>query len=121
MTDNPPPSFQDFPAKDSEWSEEQWKSLLEYLVNAELATWKDVCSLVLGHLNPSQVGTSIASNKSFQRHFPKRQTWQAVRPWHFEQSGICNDCGTRLELQADHIIPKEIVGKVGKEIAREKH
>lgn len=119
MTDRPLSSIEEFPDQDSDWSQEQWKSLLEHLVNGELTTWKDVCSLVLGHLNPSQVGTSIASKRSFQRHFPKRKTWQAVRQWHFDQPGVCNDCDTRLELQADHIIPKEIVGKIGKEIAEE--
>ena len=119
MTDVPLSPFEAYPNQDLDWSQEQWKSLLEHLVDTELATWKDVCSLVLGHLNPSQVGTSIASKRSFQRHFPKRKTWQAVRQWYFNQSGVCNDCGTRLELQADHIIPKEIVGKVGKELAEE--
>ena len=119
MTDRPLSSFEDFPDQDSDWSQEQWKSLLGNLVNAELTTWKDVCSLVLGHLNPSQVGTSIASKKPFQRHFPKKKIWEAVRQWHFDQPGVCNDCGTRLELQADHIIPKEITGKIGKAIAEE--
>ncbi len=37
--------------------------------------------------------------------------WQAVRAWHFEQSGKCADCGTRLELQADHVVPKEEAGE----------
>ena len=117
MTDKPDSPFDGFPDQDSDWSQDQWKFLLEHLVSVDLVSWNEICSLVLGHLNPSQVGTSIASKKSFQKHFPKRETWQAVRQWHFHQPGVCNDCGTRLELQADHIIPKEIVEKVGKEIA----
>lgn len=72
---------------------------------------KEIAALALGHLNPSQVGTSIATKKSFQRHYPPRKCWQAVRQWHFEQSGRCADCGTRLELQADHIAPKEELGE----------
>ena len=117
MTKKPASSFYGFPEKDSNWSEDQWKALLEQLVAAKFASWREICSLVLGHLNPSQVGTSIASKQPFQKHFPNRQTWKAVRQWHFDQLGVCNDCGTRLELQADHIIPKEIVGKIGKEIS----
>ena len=117
MTNKPESSFDSFSDRDFDWSQDQWKLLLEHLVGVELVSWHEICSLVLGHLNPSQVGTSIASNKAFQKHFPKRGTWRAVRQWHFNQSGVCNDCNTRLELQADHIIPKEIVGKVGKEIA----
>ena len=116
MADNVPPSIPGFPDKDSDWSSDQWKSLLEDLVTAGLMSWTGIATLALGHLNPSQVGTSIASRKSFQRHFEKRQTWLNVREWHFEQSGKCADCGTRLELQADHRIPKEIVRDVGKEI-----
>jgi hypothetical protein len=100
------------PEKDSEWSEEQWKALLDLLIQQGIFNWREVTSLSLGHLNPSQVGTSIASNKNFQAHFPPRQTWLNVRNWYFNQSGCCADCSTRLELQADHLIPKEIVGAV---------
>ena len=75
-----------------------------------MASKKEIASLVLGSLNPSQVGTSIASNKNFQKNYPPRKTWQAVRQWHFDQSGKCLDCETRLELQADHVIPKEELG-----------
>ena len=117
MTEKPSSLFDGFPEKDSDWSEDQWESLLEQLVAAKFASWREICSLVLGHLNPSQVGTSIASKQPFQKRFPKRKTWEAVRQWHFDQPGVCNDCGTRLELQADHIVPKEIVGKIGKEIS----
>ena len=99
-----------FPDNDREWSEEQWKYLIDYLVDSGMVKYRELASLVLGHLNPSQVGTSVASNKSFQSHYPKRKCWPAVRQWHFDQSGKCADCGTRLELQADHVIPKEILG-----------
>ena len=111
--------FGGFPDQDSDWSEQHWESFVRQLVDGDYATWQGICSLVIGHLNPSQVGTSIASKPSFKKHFPKRKTWEAVREWHFNQSGVCNDCGTRLELQADHIIPKEIVGKVGEELAEQ--
>ncbi len=74
-----------------------------------MVSFKELASLILGNLNPSQVGTSVASKKTFQSHYPKRKCWEAVRQWHFDQTGKCADCGTRLDLQADHIIPKEVL------------
>lgn len=101
----------EFPEIDSDWTEEDWNALLTMLKEAGIVTEREVTSLVLGHLNPSQVGTSVASKQSFQNRFPPRQTWKAVRAWHFEQSGLCADCGTRLELQADDVTPKEEIGE----------
>lgn len=103
-------TFSSYPELDSEWSSTDWKALIQRLVDSGILNYKEIGALMLGHLNPSQVGTSIASKKTFQKHFPARKTWQAVRQWHFEQSGRCQDCGTRLELQADHIIPREELG-----------
>ena len=99
-----------FPSSDSKWEEHHWEKLLTFLVSEGLVTYKDITALVLGHLNPSQVGTSIASKKTFQSLFPPRETWKNVRSWHFKQLGKCSDCGTRLELQADHIKPRELLG-----------
>lgn len=98
------------PPKDSGWSAFNWKSLIDWFVQSGILTYKEIAALTLGHLNPSQVGTSIASKKTFQKHFPARQCWAAVRRWHFEQTGKCIDCSTRLELQADHIKPREMFG-----------
>ena len=103
-------TIQSFPESDRDWTDSQWKYLLDYLVDNGLVTYKEIASLVLGHLNPSQVGTSVASKKTFQDHYPKGKCWEAVREWHFNQTGQCADCGTRLELQADHIIPREELG-----------
>ncbi|WP_420768360.1 HNH endonuclease [Parageobacillus thermoglucosidasius] len=102
--------FNSFPNEDTNWTEEHWKKLIYFLADIGLVNYKEIASLLLGHLNPPQVGTSIASKKTFQKHFPPRKTWEAVRQWYFEQSGKCSDCGTRLELQADHIIPREELG-----------
>ena len=103
-------TIKSFPDTDRDWTEEHWKYMLDYLVDIGMVKYSEIASLVLGHLNPSQVGTSVASNKSFQSHYPPRKCWEAVRQWHFDQTGKCADCGTRLELQADHIIPKEELG-----------
>jgi hypothetical protein len=103
--------FNNFPIDDKNWEESHWKSLLEYLLLKGFVSYKEIASLVLGHINPPQVGTSIASNISFQKNFPPRKTWENVRNWSYQQTGICADCGTRLELQADHIIPKEEKGE----------
>jgi 5-methylcytosine-specific restriction endonuclease McrA len=96
-----------FPANDSEWSEEQWRDMLIYLNEQGLASYKDMASTVLYALNPPQVGTDVATNKNFQSHYPKGKTMQAVMRWFYDREGVCVDCGTHLELQADHIIPKE--------------
>jgi hypothetical protein len=37
-------------------------------------------------------------------------TMRAVYEWHNAQTGRCADCGSRLELQADHIDPRELYG-----------
>jgi len=101
---------QDFPESDGDWTDDNWQRLVQLLVDEGILTWAQLASLVLGHLNPSQVGTSIASKKTFQAHFPPRKIWEAVRKWHFEQTGQCVDCGTRLELQADHVVTREELG-----------
>lgn len=98
------------PTSDRDWAEADWEIMIDFLIKNNLVKYREIASLLLGHLNPSQVGTSVASNKSFQQHYPKGKCWAAVRQWHFEQNGECADCGTRLELQADHVIPKEELG-----------
>lgn len=117
MPSDPSHTFEGFPGTDADWEEHHWKTLIEHLVEGGHVTWARAAALVLGHLNPSQVGTSIASKQSFQSHFPRRETWMNVRQWHFQQSGECIDCGTRLELQADHLISKQLLAELGAQIA----
>lgn len=92
---------------DSGWSEDDWLRLLRTLVESGVGSWKDVTALLLGHLNPSQVGTSLASSEGFKRRYGKGNTMGIVREWVYQQDGRCADCGTRLELQADHIRGRE--------------
>lgn len=92
---------------DDQWDEQQWKSLLENLVACNLLTWKEITALTLGHMNPPQVGTSLASSEGFKRCYGKGNTMRIVMDWFYTQAGRCVDCGTRLELQADHSTPRE--------------
>ena len=94
-------------APDRDWTQKQWENMLRDLIDQGLVTWKEATATVLGQMNPSQVGTSLASNKRVQAFHEKRKVWQAVRAWFYEQPGTCASCGTRLELQADHINPRE--------------
>lgn len=103
----------EYPTEGADWTEAHWHNLLEGLIAEKIVTWREVTATILGSINPSQVGTSIASKKSFQSHFEPRKCWAAVRSWHFLQNGRCADCGTRVDLQADHAIPREFVGAVG--------
>lgn len=102
--------MRDYPKESNAWGEQEWIDLLQDLVSDGLVSYSEIASLVLGHLNPSQVGTSIASKKTFQALFPPRKCWEAVRSWHFSEIGKCADCGTRLELQADHVNPRQTLG-----------
>jgi len=102
--------FADFPAKDSDWTETHWRQMINWFIDSGVLTARELASLMIGHLNPSQVGTSIASKPTFQAHFPPREIMRAVIQWHFKQTGKCADCGTRLELQADHVITREAKG-----------
>lgn len=92
---------------DDAWDDARWRALLEQLVNDEFVSWKDITALTLGHLNPPQVGTSLASSDGFKQRYEKGKTLRVVLQWFYEQSGRCADCQTRLELQADHIKPRE--------------
>ncbi|MFM7366616.1 MAG: hypothetical protein ACKO2Z_02190, partial [Sphaerospermopsis kisseleviana] len=66
----------EYPSNSQDWSDEDWQKLLTDLIDSELISYKEVTALVLGHLNPPQVGTSIATNKNFQRQFPRRKCWE---------------------------------------------
>ena len=64
-----------FPDNDREWTQEDWINLLNELITEGLVTMQEVVALVLGHLNPSQVGTSIASKKTFQSKYPPKKNY----------------------------------------------
>ena len=98
------------PDADKDWTENNWFDFISHLVALKIVSYKEIGALLLGHINPPQVGTSIASNKNFQKHYPPRKTWMNVKEWYYNQTGECADCGTRLELQADHIIPRQELG-----------
>ncbi len=107
----------DFQYEDENWAEGDWRDLMERLVEQRLVTWKDVTTLTLGQMNPSQVGTSLASSEGFQRRYGKGNTMRAVMDWFYRQDGTCISCGTRVEHQVDHIVPKETIQRAGVELA----
>lgn len=116
MASNPAEAKQEYPSDGAKWTEDHWHHLLQTLIDQGIVSWQEVTATTLGSMNPSQVGTSLASKKSFQSHFEPRKCWAAVRGWHFLQTGRCADCGTRLDLQADHAVPREFVGAVGRQV-----
>ena len=99
-----------FPQNDIDWDEQHWKQLLFILIDNKIFTWKELTQLLLSNLCPPQVATRIASKKTFQSLFPKRKCWKNVKKWLQTQKGYCEDCGTRLNLQIDHIIPRQVLG-----------
>lgn len=103
----PAPPVPAFGLHDSSWSGDQWFQLLKSLIDSGVATWKDVTALFLGHLNPPQVGTSLASSDGFKARYGKGNTMRVVMDWVYNQTGRCADCGSRLELQADHVVGRE--------------
>ncbi|MBS9525905.1 HNH endonuclease [Litoribacter alkaliphilus] len=97
-----------YPNNDSDWSEEHWKNFIEYLIEDKFFTYKQLASGILGQLNPPQVGTG--TTEIVKHHYPPRKAWQNVKNWFYSQSGRCEDCGTRLDLQTDHVIPRQELG-----------
>jgi hypothetical protein len=100
---------------DEAWTDADWKKLLDRLVSAEVVSWKDVATLTLGHMNPSQVGTSLASSAGFKRTYGKGKVMPLVMKWFYAQDGRCADCDTRLELQADHVKSRQEFAQEGKD------
>lgn len=88
------------------WNDGDWTELVGRLIEQKMVSWKDIAALLLGHLNPLQVGTSLASNKAMQAAYGKGTTMRHVIEWLYEQPGRCRVCGTRLELQVDHNVAK---------------
>lgn len=97
-----------FPDNDSEWTEEHWKQFIEYLIQDGFFNYKQLASGILGQLNPPQVATG--TTMIVKHHYPKGKAWQNVKSWFYDQSGRCEDCGTRLDLQTDHVIPRQELG-----------
>ncbi len=93
--------------EDRAWTEVEWENFLKALIQNELFSWKDITTLVLGQLNPPQVGTSLASSEGFKRTYGKGRVMPQVMKWFYEQDGLCRGCKTRFDLQADHDEPRE--------------
>ncbi len=81
-------------------------------MDADLVKWSQVTPLVLGALNPPQVGTSM-TGKYWQKKYGKGKTWQKVKEWLYSQNGKCEKCGTRLQLESAHR-PGYTVNDLGK-------
>jgi hypothetical protein len=97
------------------WTDKDWKGFVERTVASGIVSWSEVAIALCGELNPPQVGTAIASNKSFQAKFSPRETMRNVMKWLYEQEGRCENCGTRLFLEADHIRPKQEFQEAGED------
>lgn len=93
-----------------EWVEDDWQNLMADLVSQGIVSWQEIAAVVLGSLNPPQVGTSLASNKILQSRYEFRKTWQAVRSWLYAQPPGCRQCGTLLGIEAEHIVPRQHLG-----------
>lgn len=100
---------------DATWNEARWHAMAERLVADGLVTWREITSTILGELNPPQVGTSIASSNAvtfgFKDNHAKLHPGESFMPyvmaWFYASTGRCVDCGTRLDLQADHVVGRE--------------
>jgi hypothetical protein len=92
---------------DKKMTDSEWRNLLQSLIDQKIVNWKEIVTLVLGSINPSQVGTSLASSPGFKANYKKGKVMPIVMNWFYQQVGQCVDCGTRIDLQADHEIPKE--------------
>ena len=104
------PEVRDHGLHDERWSTDEWRGLLDELIAVGLVTWKEIVVLALGQMNPPQVGTAIASSKSFQANFDRaagESLMSAVMRWFYAEAGTCAGCGTRLDLQADHVDPRQ--------------
>jgi hypothetical protein len=97
------------------WDEKKWHRFVEEMVARGIVDWEEIAMAVCGELNPPQVGTAIASNASFQKHFPPRETMKNVMAWLYMQNGKCSVCGTRLFLEADHIKSKQAYAEEGQD------
>lgn len=99
--------------EDKKWSEEDWKKLVERLIEEQkLVKWQEVASLLLGALNPPQVGTSM-TGETWQKRYGKGETWSKVREWLYSQKGKCEKCGSRISLEKAHIKPVVEIGQEG--------
>jgi hypothetical protein len=112
-----------YPAADRDWRDTDWKQLIDEMIGSGLVTYKDVASVLLGQLNPPQVGTQIASKDKSADLVKRKQFWENwaaehpgesfmpnVMKWLYAQNGDCEDCHTMVDLQADHVIPRQTEG-----------
>lgn len=104
------PAITDYGLQDADWATDDWRALLDELIDLGLVTWKEVVVLALGQMNPPQVGTAVASSGGYKANFDSfsgESLMSAVMRWFYAEAGTCADCGSRLDLQADHVDPRE--------------
>jgi len=115
MPTQPEPPSPSHGLYDGMWTDTEWEAMLRKLITDGIVNWREVATTVLGELNPGQVGTGIASasettfgfKANHQIAYPGQSFMPYVMAWFYSQTGRCIDCGTRLDLQADHVQGRE--------------
>lgn len=61
--------FAGFPSNDSEWTQDDWKRMIGFLVDGGLVNYKEIAALTLGHLNRHMLALQSRRRKPFRNIF----------------------------------------------------
>ena len=91
--------------------EKDWENFLQHLVSAKFTSYEEISKIILGALTPNQIGTQLASDKNFQKKYPKGKSWQAAKAWFYSQPLGCRHCKSLLQLEVEHLKSKVLFGE----------
>lgn len=102
--------FEHCPNHLEQWDRNHHMALIEFAIDMGYTTGEEASRAVLESISPPYCLTNVMGRAggALRKRYGKGKVFGVLKEWYYKQDGKCAQCGTRLHLSLDHIVPARL-------------